>query len=173
MNVLVAYGTKHEATKGIAERIAAQLQAEGQQAAARPVEAVDDLDGYDAFVIGSAVYAGRWTQQAIDFIRRHHAILASRPVWLFSSGPIGKTATKHEPTEPNGVTAIRRALNPQDDRVFPGAWDRSRLDPSQLGFAERIIAKRLPEGDWRDWPAIDAWAVSIARALRAPQPAMR
>jgi hypothetical protein len=52
-------------------------------------------------------------------------------------------------------------------------WDRSRLDPSRLGFAERIIAKRLPEGDWRDWPAIEAWAVGIAQKLRAPQPATR
>ena len=46
MNVLVAYGSKHGATKGIAECIAERLRAEGQQAAARPVEAVDDLDGY-------------------------------------------------------------------------------------------------------------------------------
>jgi len=53
--------------------------------------------------------------------------------------------------------------------VFAGAWDRSRLNRSKLGMAERIVAKRLPEGDWRDWSAIDAWAVGIARALRAPQ----
>ena len=71
MNVLVAHASKHGATKGIAERIAAQLRAEGHKAAARPVEAVGDLDGYDAFVIGSAVYGGRWTQEAIEFIRRH------------------------------------------------------------------------------------------------------
>jgi menaquinone-dependent protoporphyrinogen oxidase len=141
MNVLVAYGSKHGATKGIADRIAARLQAEGQRAAVRPVEAVDDLEGYDAFVIGSAVYGGRWAQQAIEFIRRHRATLASRPVWLFSSGPIGTMATRYEPVEPKGVTAIRRALSPRDHRVFFGAWDRSRLDPSQLGFAERIIAK--------------------------------
>jgi menaquinone-dependent protoporphyrinogen oxidase len=173
MNVLVAYGSKHGATKGIAERIAAQLQAEGQPAAARPVEAVDNLEGYDVFVVGSAVYGGRWTQEAVEFVRRHCTRLASRPVWLFSSGPIGKTATKYEPTEPNGVAAIRRALRPRDHRVFNGAWDRSRLDRSQLGFSERIVAKRLPEGDWRDWPAIEGWAVGIAQKLRATQPATR
>ena len=165
MNMLVAYGSKHGATKGIAERIAERLRAEGQQAAAQPVEAVDDLNGYDAFVIGSAVYAGRWTQEAVQFVRRHRAILASRPVWLFSSGPIGTMATKYEPVEPNGVTAIRRALSPRDHRVFFGAWDRTKLDPSKLGFAERIVAKRLPQGDFRDWAAIGAWADGIAREL--------
>ena len=173
MNVLVAYGSKHGATKGIAERIAARLQAQGQQAAARPVEAVGDLDGYDAFVIGSAVYGGHWTQEAIEFVRRHRALLANRPVWLFSSGPIGKMATRYEPMEPNSVAAIRRALSPRDHRVFFGAWDRSRLDRSKLGLAERIIAKRLPEGDWRDWTAIDAWAAGIARRLPASPTATR
>ena len=165
MNVLVAYGSKHGATKGIAERIAEQLRAVGQQAAAQPVEAVGDLGGYDAFVIGSAVYADRWTQEATEFVQRHRAMLASRPVWLFSSGPIGTMATKHEPAAPKGVTAIRRALSPQDHRVFFGAWDRSKLDPAKLGFAERIVAKRLPQGDFRDWAAIEAWADGIAREL--------
>jgi menaquinone-dependent protoporphyrinogen oxidase len=173
MTVLVAYGSKHGATKGIAERIAVQLQAQGQQAAARPVEAVDDLDGYDAFVIGSAVYGGHWTQEATEFVRRHRVLLADRPVWLFSSGPIGKMATRYEPVEPNGVTAIRRTLSPRDHRVFFGAWDRSRLDRSKLGVAERIIANRLPEGDWRDWTAIDAWAAGIARRLPASPTATR
>ena len=169
MNVLVAYGSKHGATKGIAER----LQAEGQRAAVWPVEAVDDLEGYDAFVVGSAVYGGRWTQEAVEFVRRHRARLASRPVWLFSSGPIGKMATRYEPTEPDGVAAIRRALRPRDHRVFFGAWDRTRLDRSQLGFTERIVAKRLPEGDWRDWPTIEGWVIGIARVLGAAQTATR
>jgi menaquinone-dependent protoporphyrinogen oxidase len=165
MKVLVAYGSKHGATKGIAEGIAERLRAEGQQAAAQPVEAVGEVGGYDAFVIGSAVYADRWTREAIKFVQRHRAMLASRPVWLFSSGPIGTMATKHEPAAPKGVAAIRRALMPRDHRVFFGAWDRSRLDPAKLGFAERIVAKRLPQGDWRDWAAIGAWADGIAREL--------
>ena len=173
MNVLVAYGSKHGATKGIAERIAETLQAAGQEAAVQPVEAAGELGGYDAFVIGSAVYADRWTREATEFVQRHRVMLASRPVWLFSSGPIGTMATKHEPAAPKGVTAIRRALSPQDHRVFFGAWDRSRLDRSKLGFAERIIAKRLPEGDWRDWTAIDAWAAGIARRLPAAPTATR
>jgi menaquinone-dependent protoporphyrinogen oxidase len=172
MNVLVAYGSKHGATKGIAERIAETLQAAGQEAAVRPVEAAGELGGYDAFVIGSAVYADRWTREAVEFVQRHRAMLASRPVWLFSSGPIGTMATKHEPAAPTGVAAIRRALMPRDHRVFFGAWDRSRLDRSKLGFAERIVAKRLPQGDWRDWAAIGAWADGIAREL-AHRPASR
>jgi menaquinone-dependent protoporphyrinogen oxidase len=49
--------------------------------------------------------------------------------------------------------------------VFFGAWDRSKLDPAKLGFAKRIVAKRLPQGDFRDWAAIEAWADGVAREL--------
>jgi menaquinone-dependent protoporphyrinogen oxidase len=171
MNVLVVYGSKHGSTQGIAEGIAETLRTAGHQAVARPVEAAGELAGYDAVVVGSAVYAGRWTQEGTEFVRRHRAMLANRPVWLFSSGPIGTMATKYEPAEPKGIAALRRAVSPRDHRVFAGAWDRSKLDPTKLGFAERLVAKRLPQGDFRDWAAIHAWAVSIARALQARQTA--
>lgn len=146
MNVLVAYASKYGSTRGIAERIAQRLREAGQQADARPVQAIEELFGYDAFVLGSAVFVGHST-------------------WLFSSGPIGTMATRHEPTEPKGIAALRRALSPRDHRVFFGAWDRTKLDPAKLGFAERIVAKRLPQGDFRDWAAIGAWADGIAREL--------
>jgi hypothetical protein len=44
------------------------------------------------------------------------------------------------------------------------------VDGSWLGFAERLIAKTMvPEGDYRDWKAIEDWAANIARELgRAP-----
>jgi menaquinone-dependent protoporphyrinogen oxidase len=168
MNVLVAYASRFGSTRGIAECIAERLRQEGTPAEARPVEAAGDLGGYDAFVVGSAVFAGHWMEEATEFVRRNRAVLASRPVWLFSSGPIGAMATKHEPVEPKGIVQLRRAVGPRDHRVFFGAWGRSNLERGRLGFAERIVAKRfLPEGDWRDWPEIEAWATDIARSLAA------
>ena len=127
MKVLVGYGSKHGSTRAIAERIAETLRAAGHRAAARPVEAAGDLAGYDAFVIGSGVYAGRWIQEATEFVRRHQPILASRPVWLFSSGPIGTMATRYDPAEPKGIGALRRAINP---RAGPSGL-RRRLGPQQ------------------------------------------
>jgi menaquinone-dependent protoporphyrinogen oxidase len=168
MNVLVAYASRFGSTKAIAECIAEKLRQQGTPAEARPVEDVGDLGGYDAFVVGSAVFAGHWMEEATEFVRRNRAALASRPVWLFSSGPVGAMAAKHEPAEPKGIAQLRRAVGPRDHRVFFGAWDRGNLERGRLGFAERIIAKRfLPEGDWRDWPEIEAWAAGIARSLAA------
>ena len=35
-----------------------------------------------------------------------------------------------------------------------------------MSAVERFIAKRfVPEGDFRDWPAVDAWADEIAHEL--------
>ena len=78
MSTLVVYASKHGATQGIAERIAAKLGEAGQEAEARPVEAVDHLIGYDAFVVGSAVYAAHWQKEASAFVRQNRAVEIGR-----------------------------------------------------------------------------------------------
>jgi menaquinone-dependent protoporphyrinogen oxidase len=172
MSTLVVYASKHGATRGIAERIAAKLGEAGQEAEVRPVEAVDHLIGYDAFVVGSAVYAAHWQKEASAFVRQNRVVLASRPVWLFSSGPLGTQATDAKgrdltvAAEPKEIAEFEGAIGPKGHRVFFGA-----LDPGTLGFSERAIRKlpaartMLPEGDFRDWAEIDAWASDIAHDL--------
>jgi len=172
MSTLVAYASRHGATQGIAERIASTLNEAGQEAKARPVGAVDDMTCYDAFVVGSAVYAAHWQQEASEFVQRNRAVLASKPVWLFSSGPLGTDASDAQgreltvTAEPKEMAEFEGAIGPNGHRVFFGA-----LDPGKLGFAERAIRKlpaartMLPEGDFRDRSEIDAWANGIAHDL--------
>jgi menaquinone-dependent protoporphyrinogen oxidase len=176
MRVLVAYASKHGATQGIAERIAQTLTASGQPAQARPVKAAGNLPDYDAFVIGSAAYMGSWLKEETEFVRRNRALLASRPVWLFSSGPLGTKATDAKGqdlktvSEPKEFAEFKTSIQPRGMRVFFGV-----LDPSKLGFSERIVRSMpagrevLPEGDFRDWQEIEAWAAQIAQEL-AQQP---
>jgi len=59
MRVLVTAASRHGATHEIAAAIAAGLVRRGVEAQACPVAGLDGLDGYDAYVIGSAVYVGR------------------------------------------------------------------------------------------------------------------
>lgn len=108
MKVLVAYASKHGGTQGIAERIAGQLSTAGIDAAAQPVAAVGDLAVYDALVVGSAAYLGHWLTDAAEFVRRRSAVLAERPTWLFSSGPLGT-----EPTDAHGRDQ-REAAEPNE-----------------------------------------------------------
>lgn len=87
MPVLVAYASKHGSTQGIAERIAAIVPAGGLEVDLVAAEDAGDPADYDAFVTGSAVYASRWLAPASEFVQHNRALLAARPVWLFSIGP--------------------------------------------------------------------------------------
>jgi menaquinone-dependent protoporphyrinogen oxidase len=162
MRVLVTAASRHGATWEIAEAISRGLARRGIDAEARPVERLASLDGYEAFVIGSAVYVGRWLEPARDLVEVHGKRLAEAPVWLFSSGPLGPPdALKPEgdPVDAAGLIETTRAV---DHRVFAG-----RLDRKLLRFGEKAVAVavRAPEGDFRDWDAIDGFAGEIAERL--------
>lgn len=161
--ILVAYASKHGGTEGIATAIAERLQERGHQSVARPVDEVPGIDDADAVVLGSGIYAGSWIKDATSFAERHAADLRKVPVWLFSSGPLGEQVVDDE-EQPRQLGELRERLSPRDHRVFFGALDRAKLS-----FPERMIVKavKAPEGDFRDWDAIAAWADGIADQLEA------
>jgi len=173
MNVAVVYASKYGSTEGIAEFIAERLRKQGLEAEALSVDSRPDPGQYDAVVLGSAVYLGRWMKEAAAFAEQNRAALASRPVWLFSSGPLAlkEGATVDDPdVVPTDIAALRDTIHPRDHRVFFGA-----LDPAKLGWGIRAMrtlpASRavLPEGDFRNWEEIGVWADGIAAALRAEE----
>jgi menaquinone-dependent protoporphyrinogen oxidase len=183
MKILVAYASRHGATKGIAERIARTLAQTGLDVSLEPVESATAVDEYDAFVIGSAAYMGGWLGEATTFVRRHRDRLAERPVWLFSSGPTSaetvdaKGRDLLKASEPKEFGEFVRSIKPRGEQVFYGAYDP---DAAPTGMAEGLMARfmrlmpavrnALPSGDFRDWPAIEAWAEGIAHELE-PVPA--
>jgi menaquinone-dependent protoporphyrinogen oxidase len=163
MAVLVAVASKHGSTRGIADAIAGELRALGLAADVGDVEDAVDPALYDAVILGSAVYMGKWMAEAKRFIDSHGPILATVPVWLFSSGPLG--AENPKPTgDPAQIDELMAATHARGHRIFSG-----RLDPDGLGLGERLIAKAVhaPSGDFRDWDAIRAWAREIGMALQA------
>lgn len=155
-------------TREIAERIAGQLRASGLQADAVAAGDRPDPSVWDAFVVGAGVYAGQWHSDAAEFVRDNRDCLAERPVWLFSSGPVGPSATTHEPVEPKDIGQFRKLIHPRDHRTFGGSFDRANIEQAGLGRASKFIAARfIPEGDFREWGEIEAWATAIAHELRS------
>ena len=159
MRILVSTASKHGSTAEIATRIAEALRVGLPGDAVvevLPAAEVGNATSYDAVVLGSAVYMGRWLEDA----RHAAARLAThppRPVWLFSSGPIGDPPKPDE--EPAEVGDIAKATHARGHRLFAG-----RLDRHRLGFGEKavVVALRVADGDFRDWDAIDAWGAQIA-----------
>jgi menaquinone-dependent protoporphyrinogen oxidase len=182
MKLLVAYASRHGATEGIAERIATTLEREGLDVSFSSVKDVTDIRPFDAFVIGSAAYMGGWLGEATTFVRRNRDVLAARPVWLFSSGPIGtdqidaKGRDVIEASVPKEFAEFAKSIGPRDEQIFFGAFSP---DAPPVGMAEGLMAKfnrlapalkeAMPSGDFRDWPAIEAWAGDIARELRSAE----
>jgi menaquinone-dependent protoporphyrinogen oxidase len=128
-----------------------------------PVEQDPDPVPFSAVVLGSAVYMGRWLEPARTWAAARAAALRGRPVWLFSSGPIGEPP--FPPDEPHDAAPLLRLTDAREHRVFAG-----RLDKARLGFGERamVTAMRAPVGDFRDWDAVRAWADAIGAGLAGP-----
>ena len=161
MNVLVASASRHGSTREIADMIGATIAQRGIATDIREVDNVATLIGYDAVVVGSAIYMGDWIKCARVFVEQHAGDLATRPTWLFSSGPIG------DPPKPGADAAVRiddlvAAIHPREHRVFAG-----RLEMRRLGLLQRTVARAVHagEGDFRDWAAIQEWATGIADDL--------
>ena len=161
MRILVTAATRHGATGEIADALAAGLERRGIEARRLAPGDAGTLAGYDAVVLGSAVYMGRWLVSAREFALRHAVELAERPVWLFSSGPLG------DPPLPAGepdVGELVAATGARGHRTFPGLLERERLS-----LAERLAVRAVhaPYGDSRDWGALERFADEIAAALAA------
>jgi menaquinone-dependent protoporphyrinogen oxidase len=165
--VLIAYASKHGSTAEIAEAIGRAIRETGLTADVRPARDIRDVSAYGRVVVGSAVYMNKWQGDAIDFLKRFEADLATRPTWLFSSGPTGGTP-EAEPKvaeilaaqpDPPGEVATRAArIGVRGHVTFGG-----RTGDEMTGLLERW----LPRGDWRDFDAIRAWARSVAEGATA------
>ena len=82
--ILVAGASRHGATLDIVDAIAGVLTHRGLSVVDKPIDEVADLGEFDAAVIGSAVYVGRWMSDAVEFIDSRADELSRMPVWLFS-----------------------------------------------------------------------------------------
>jgi menaquinone-dependent protoporphyrinogen oxidase len=193
--ILVVYGSRHGATRGIAERLGDILRSRGLDAAVTAANVVDERDvrDADAFVVGSGVYMGSWLDEPLDFMRRYESVLASRPLWLFSSGPLPGSSKDKSVADPienslgplsgpgsggrRKIEALSAATGPREHHVFMGAYDpdaeaQNLPERFMKSFMRLIPAVRdvLPAGDFRDWDAIERWALRIADELAPAVP---
>lgn len=161
MKILIAVASKHGSTREIGAAIATELEDAGHAVDLIDVEEDTSAAGYDAFVVGSAVYVGKWLPAARAFVERHREQLSSHPVWFFSSGPLGDDP--HPKEDPQDAAELLAAFGARDHQNFVGKLDRKRL-----GLGEKMIVRavKAPYGDYRDWDAIRHWAGAIAAALQ-------
>ena len=164
--ILVAYGSKYGGTAEIAEEIGKVLKQEALEVDVFSADHASNPSKYDAFVIGSGVYAGMWRKEAVNFVKHNEKLLADKPVWIFSSGPTGEGDIKDLMSGwkyPGKIRPAIESIKPRDITTFHGV-----ADPEKLSFFEKLILKmvKAPSGDFRNWDTITDWAKSIAVELK-------
>jgi menaquinone-dependent protoporphyrinogen oxidase len=168
-SILLAYATRFGSTQEVAETITAKLRQAGLEVDILPMQDVTTLDGYDAVVLGAALYNARWHPNAHNFLSQHQAALKQRPVAIFALGPLSTSSA--------AMQSSRRQLDKELAR-YP--WLKAvalemfagKYDPSKPGMG--FFYKLLPTRDYRDWEAIQAWANALPAQLEyaeALQPA--
>ena len=166
MKVLVTYASKHGSTAEIARHISEILQENQLAVTFGTIGEVNYVASYDAIIIGSALYSRQWMPAATQFLKTRVDILASKPTWLFSTGPTGE-GIAHEMF---GGFRFTEELQPYVDTIQPrdSAVFHGKLDLAKLSLAELQSVKNYGGalGDFRDWDTITAWAQGIVRELQ-------
>lgn len=157
--ILVAYATRFGSTQEVAETIAAILREAGVEVDTQTMQEVKGLDGYHAVVLGAAIYNTRWHPRAHQFLAEHQEALKQRPTAIFALGPLS--------TSDIAMQRSRRQLDKELEKhpwLKPAALEMfvGKIDPSKLGFFERI---GTTASDNRNWSAIRNWAAALPEKL--------
>jgi menaquinone-dependent protoporphyrinogen oxidase len=161
--VLVAYASKAGSTAEVADAIARRLADAGLTVDVRRARNVRSVDGYAAVIVGSAIRAGRWLSEASGFVKNHREALAARKTAFFT---LCMTLQQDTPEHRERVAAylkpVREILEPDEIEFFAG-----KMDYRKLALVPRLIVKRMkvPEGDFRNWHAIGAWADALSNQV--------
>jgi menaquinone-dependent protoporphyrinogen oxidase len=86
----------------------------------------------------------RWHRDARHFVRRYRDALSERPVWLFSSGPLDRSAEERDIAPVRSVARATRRIGARGHVTFGG-----RLTPDPGGRIATGMAKKSA-GDFRN-----------------------
>ncbi|CCQ13555.1 Flavodoxin [Rhodococcus sp. AW25M09] len=164
MKILVSTAGRHGATASLAQEMARVFQHEGADVDVRTPDSVDDVSRYDALIIGSAVYSGRWLPVANKLVNRVSG-MEHPPVWLFSCGPLhSSNRPVNDTSDAAHAVSVLTAIS---HRTFTGKLDAERLS---VGERQIFASSGAVAGDFRDWVLVCNWAREILACLTAKKP---
>ena len=152
--ILIAYGSKAGSTAEVAEAIGEEMQQAGAEVSIQPVEAIKDIRGFDAVVVGSAVRAFHLLGITRRFLRRHKKALKQVPLAYFLVCLVMSEETPENIERAKGFAKpMLKIKEPVSLGLFGGCMDPSKLE----GFAAKMMQSQS-YADFRDWDEIRAWA---------------
>ena len=159
--ILLAYASRFGSTQEAAERMGAVLRIAGLEVDVQPMQEVNKLDGYEAVVLGAAIYNARWHPEAHQFLSKHREALEQRPVAIFALGPLSTSEAAMQRSRGQLDKELGKYpwLKPASVEVFIGKIDRAKM-----GFFDRLTSPATT--DHMDWEAIRLWAEGLPERLK-------
>lgn len=169
--VLVAYHSFCGSTGGVAAAIGKTLCQRGFAVDVRQIESVTDIKPYQAVVVGSAVRSASWWPEAIEFVDGYKEALGHMPVAyfltclaLYKDNPQSRKVAR---SYMDPVLGAVPGIKPVDMGFFAGALDYKKLNLIyRMVMKSKMKKKGVPEGDYRDFGAIHAWAEGLYTPLQ-------
>lgn len=153
---LVCYQTRYGSTREIAVQIAEVLEKAGLNVTLSPIAVVKDLKAYNAIVIGSPLYMGKWLAEAREFVGRSWTLLRDRPVAIFTVGySLHDRIQDHIPGDNEALEHVLYFISPVAIGFFAG-----KVDPDTMSPADRSITTMagVSPGDFRNMEKVREWA---------------
>lgn len=160
--VLISYASRCGSTGGVAEAMGQVLCGMGASADIRLVANVNDLSPYHAVIVGSAIRRGKWLPEAVGFVKDNQDMLGRLPIAYFVVCLTMRDNTAENRSKVMAyLDPVRKEapkIQPVAVGLFPGA-----VNFGKLSFVDTMMlkAKGVSEGDYRDWPAVKAWASAV------------
>jgi len=155
--ILLAYGTMAGSTAEVAQAIAEELTQAGAQVDVAPVESVEDLSGYDAVVVGTAVRKFRILGKTKRFLKKHRNALSQVPVAYYL---VCLVMREELPENIEKATQFAKPMLETQEPVSLGLFGGCIRHEKMTDPSGRVL-RFLPEQDHRDWDKIRAWAREI------------
>ena len=169
--ILVTYASRTGNTAGVADAIGKTLTDLGETVDIMRMQDVADVSPYRAVIAGSAIRAGKWLPEAMEFIQTQKSVLAQKPVaaFLVCMTLAMPKAEEYRPHVTTWLDPVKAIIKPVSEGLFAGSLDIREITSfaDRLKFRLSVMFGVWKEGDHRDWDAIGKWAESLVPLLNA------
>ncbi len=175
--ILLLYSSVYGLSRRISERLQTHLSRQGVTAEVAAItDAVPDPAAFDAIVIGASIRHGKHNPAVMDFIRRHLAVLQSKPSAFFSVNLVARKPTRNT-RETNPYLRRFMAQSPWQPKlqgVFAGELDYARYGPLDRRMMQFVMwlnkgpTDPTTKVEFTDWKAVEGFAAQLAGLAGGP-----
>ena len=160
------YASWKGSSRDIALYICSILKKHGFSVRCQDVHEKPDLSDYDSVIIGGGIRGGCYHPKLIQFLKKHENELSQMPVAYFIV-----CMTMRQNNETSRCTASEYIdtlqkktphVKPVSVGLFGGMMNYSDFSKIMQWFVRRM---HLPDGDFRNWDAVERWALQTAPVL--------